>query len=107
MDREQKLEQTLSTLADREEAFEKACLDFADAESHYRIQLSREFLKADGSVEKRKAEALVAVENALRHRDKTEAVKEFTKEKLKDAQTAVFARQSLLNADVRTNRAVG
>lgn len=107
MDREQKLEQTLSTLADREEAFERACLDFADAESDYRVKLAKRFLAADGSVDARKSQAIIDVEKELRERDRTEAVKEFTKEKLKDAQTAVFARQSLLNADVRTNRAVG
>lgn len=107
MDREQKLEQALSLLADREDAFEQACLGFADAESEYRVELAKAFLKASGSVEARKHQATIDVQRQLKERDKTEAVKEFTKEKLKDCQTAVFARQSLLNADVRTNRAVG
>lgn len=107
MDREQKLEQALSLLADREDAYETACKEFASAESEYRIELSKAFLKAQGSVEARKAQSIIDVQVQLRERDRTEAVKEFTKEKLKDCQTAVFARQSLLNADVRTNRAVG
>lgn len=107
MDREQQLEKALSQLADREVAFEQACLDYADAESEYRINLAKETLSATGTDKTRAATALTKVEKFLRARNKAEAVKEFTKEKLKDRQTAVFARQGLLNADVRTNRAVG
>jgi hypothetical protein len=107
MDKEQKLEQALALLADREAAFERACLDYADAESEYRINLSKETLSASGTDKTRAAIALTKVEKFLKARNKAEAVKEFTKEKLKDCQTAVFARQALLNADVRTNRAVG
>lgn len=107
MDREQKLEQALTLLADRETAYETACTEAADAESEYRIKLAQEFLKASGAVELRKNVALVAVEVQLKDRNKKEAIKEFTKEKLRDCQNAVSARQSLLYADVRTNRAVG
>lgn len=106
LDLEQKLEKALDTLAARETDFETACKDFADAESTYRIKLAKAFLEADGSMELRKHTAIVQVETELRERDKCEAVKEFTKEKLRDVQAAVSARQSILSASVRTNKAV-
>lgn len=104
-DKEQKLEAELDRMADREEAYETACVDAAKAESEYRIRMAEEFLKASGAVEQRKQEAIVAVQHLLRERDRTEAIREFTREKLKDVQQAVSARQTLVSADTRTNRA--
>jgi hypothetical protein len=105
LDKEQILEQALDTVADREIAFESACVEFAEAESTYRIRFAKEFLNAEGTEKARHSTAIVAVEKQLRERDRTEAIKEFTFQKLKDAQMAVSARQSLLNADIRTNKA--
>lgn len=105
MDREAQVEAALDAITDREQAFQFACIEFAEAESEYRVQFAKAFLKAEGTEKARHSTAIVEVERFLRERDKTEAVKEFTKEKLKDAQACVSARQSLLNADVRTNRA--
>jgi len=105
MDREQQLEKALNAIADREEAYEEACKSFADAESEYRIQKSREYLAAEGTEKAREATAIIRVEKYLRERDRLEAVKDFTFQKLRDAQMATSARQSLLNADVRTNKA--
>lgn len=104
-DREQILEDTLAIVADREQAFEDACVQYADAESEYRVRFAKAYLAAEGTEKARNSEAIIAVENFLRERDRLEAVKEFTKEKLRDAQAAVSARQSLLNADLRTNKA--
>lgn len=102
---DEQLEAALERLPDLEEAFQAACVGYAVAESDYRIEFSRAFLRAEGTEKARNAEALLAVERFLRERDRSEAVKEFTKEKLRDAQQVVSARQSLLNANVRTNAA--
>jgi hypothetical protein len=105
MDKEQALEATLDAIHDRETAFGKALADYADAESEYRVQFAKAYLAAEGTEKARNSEAIVKVERFLRERDRAEAVKEFTREALRDAQAAVSARQSLLSADVRTNRA--
>jgi hypothetical protein len=97
----------LTLLADREEAFELACREYAEAESLYRVRYARAFLEADGAVEFRKQTAIIQVQKELTERDRAEAVKEFTREKLRDCQSAVSARQSLLNATLRTSRAFG
>jgi hypothetical protein len=106
IDKDEKLEGALSALAIHEEAFEAACVEYAIAESDYRIKFARKFLEADGTEKARHSTAIVDVEKELRERDRSEAVKEFTKEKLRDAQAVVSARQSLLYADVKTNAAV-
>lgn len=61
------------------------------------------YLAAEGTEKARNSEAIIKVERFLRERDRTEAVKEFTLHKLRDAQAAVSARQSLLAASLRTN----
>jgi hypothetical protein len=105
LNREEQVEKALDRIPDLEVAFENACTGYATAESDYRIEFSKAFLRAEGTEKARNAEALIAVEKFLRERDKAEAVKEFLKEKLRDAQQAVSAHQSLLNAQVRTNAA--
>lgn len=107
MDREQQLEKALNAVADREEAYQDACVKHAEAESEYRIQKSKEYLAAEGTEKAREATAIVKVERYLRERDRTEAIRDFTREKLRDAQSAVSARQSLLSAALRTNNAFG
>lgn len=104
-DKEQNLENCLDAVADRESAYQEACEKYADAESEYRIEYSRAFLAADGTEKARQASAVLKVEKYLRERNRAEAVRDFTFQKLRDAQSATSARQSLLNADVRTNKA--
>lgn len=104
-DKEQVLEATLDAVTDRESAFGDACLAYAEAESEYRVQFAKAYLAAEGTEKARNSDAILKVERYLRERDKTEAVKEFSKERLRDVQMAVSARQSLLNADIRTNKA--
>ncbi len=105
MDKEQLLEAALDAVAVREQAFEEACIAFADAESAYRIRKSKAYLEAEGTEKAREATAIVKVERFLEARNSTQAVKEFTLQKLRDAQAVVSARQSLLAADIRTNKA--
>lgn len=104
MDKETAVESALDAVADREQAFGAACVAYAEAESEYRVQFARAYLAAEGTEKARNSEAIIKVERFLRERDRTEAVKEFTREALRDAQAAVSARQSLLAADIRTNR---
>lgn len=107
MDREQLLEKELDRIAEIEADYAKACVEYAEAESEYRVQFAKAYLAADGTEKARNSEAVVAVERFLRERDRTEAVREFTRERLKDSQSAISARQSLLSAELRTNRAFG
>lgn len=105
MDKEYYLEQALDAVAEREEAYGEVCKSYFDAESEYRIQKAEAYLAAEGTEKAREAASIKKVEKLLRERNRAEAVRDFTKEKLRDAQLAVSARQSLLNADLRTNKA--
>jgi hypothetical protein len=104
-DKEQLLEAALDAVQDREAAYGKALGEYAEAESEYRVQFAKAYLAAEGTEKARNSDAILKVERFLRERDRTEAIKEFMRESLRDAQAAVSARQSLLSADVRTNRA--
>jgi hypothetical protein len=99
-----RLEQALEAVAAIEPDFEKALIDHANAETAYRVRKSEEYLKAEGTIQSREATAIVAVKQLLEQRNRAEAVKDFLKEKLRDRQAAVSARQSLLSAEVKTNQ---
>lgn len=107
MDREEALEAALDAVQDREAAYGKALADYADAESEYRVQFAKAYLAAEGTEKARQSDAILKVERYLRERDKCEAVKEFMREALRDAQAAVSARQSLLSSSRRTSEAFG
>lgn len=102
-DKDQQLEQALEAVADIEPDFESALLTCADAEAEYEVEWSKAYLKAEGSIEARKAAATIATHALLKAKNDAKAVKEFLRAKLKDRQDAVSARQSLLRADLRTN----
>lgn len=104
LDREQQLDRALSRLFDRSAEYEKVLKDAAEAESEYRVQYAKEFLKAEGTIDQRKSAAIVAVERFLRERDRTEAQKDFMKEYVRSSQLECSARQSLLSAETRTNQ---
>jgi hypothetical protein len=103
-DKDDRLEQALDDVAAVEPDFEKALLDYAAAETNYRIRRSEEYLKAEGTEKAREAAAIIAVRKLLEERNRAEAVKDFLKVKIKDRQDAVSARQSLLSAEVKTNQ---
>lgn len=102
--RDDDLEAALETVSSLEEDFEKACVGYAESESEYRVQFAKAYLAAEGTEKARNSEAIIKVERFLRERDRTEAVKEFTREKLRDSQAAVSARQTLLKANLETNQ---
>lgn len=103
-DKDQKLEQALDAVADIEPDFESALLTSADAEAEFDVQWAKEFLAAEGSVEARKATATIKTAKYLVAKNTAKAIKEFVREKLKDRQASVSARQSLLAAEVKTNQ---
>lgn len=104
LDREQELDAALDRLFDRSAELQRALTDAAQAESDYRIQFAKAFLNAEGTIDNRKNVAILGVEKYLRERDRTEAIKDFTKEFVKAAQIECSARQSLLSAETRTNK---
>lgn len=106
LDRDQELEEAIEHMMTMEGLFVEAVSKAATAESVYRLDFSDAFLLAQGTEKVRNAEALLRVREQLTMRNDTEATREYTFQKLKNSQTAVTARQSLLNANVRTNRAV-
>lgn len=101
--RSEDLETALHQLYDRETAYQTACEEEAEAEHAYKMKQAREFLDADGPVDVRKATALVACNGLYLDYLKKAAVKDFTKEKLRDSQQALSARQSLLTASVKSD----
>lgn len=104
-DRDERLEQALSAVQEMEPDFEKALIDYANAETNYRVRKAEEYLKAEGSIQAREATAIVAVKQLLETRNRAEAVRDFLKAKMKDRQDAVSARQTLLNSEKQTSRA--
>lgn len=99
----QNLEKSLSEIYVREQDFEKACNDDAQAEHAFKLKYAQEFLSADGSVDARKATALTKCSEEHLAYLKATAVRDFTKEKLRDSQAALSARQSLLTASVKSD----
>lgn len=105
LDRDEQLESALERVSILEEDYEQVLIKAAEAETEYRVRFAKAYLGADGTEKARNSTAIIEVERWLEERNRTEAVKEFTREKLKDAQAAVSARQSLLSASIRTNNA--
>ncbi len=103
MNREELVEKAIRTVHEREGDYQTAVENEALAEHEFKVQNAKEFLKASGGAEIRKMEALVATENLHKDYLTKQAIAAFTKEKLKDAQAALSARQSLLRFDTNTN----
>jgi len=95
------VEKVIGELYARETEYKNACTTLADAEHAYKVALAEEFGKADGSVDVRKNLALIACKVPYKTYLQAEAVKDYTKELLRDAQQVLSARQSLLSASVR------
>lgn len=103
MTKEEGLEGAIVTVFEREQAYEEAVTNAAIAEHDYKLKHAEEYLKADGTVDERKAKALKASANLHKNYLTTDAIRTFTREKLKDAQDVLSARQSLLSYEARTN----
>lgn len=100
-----RLEKSLTELHSREVAYQEACENAAEAKHTYEMKKAKEFLAADGTVQARKARAMVACEKEHQNWLNAQAIKTFTYQKLKDAQGASSARQSILSAGARSDQA--
>lgn len=97
------LEKALLEMFRRESAFEDACMDLASAEHIFKMKQAKQIKLATGTVDEKKATALIECEVEHSAYKIAEAVKEALKEKLRDAQAAVSARQSILSAEAKGN----
>lgn len=102
-DSKTKLEAALTELYKREGDYATACSNSANAEATYRIRFAEEYLKADGAVDTRKMIATSKLKKEITERFSTEAIEKFTREKLRDAQTASSIRQSIYSAENRSD----
>jgi peptide methionine sulfoxide reductase MsrA len=103
MTRQELVEKAIKAVHEREGDYQTALEQEADAEHEFKVQNAKAFLKASGGADLRKMEALVETEELHKDYLKKQAIAAFTKEKLKDAQAALSARQSLLSYEARTN----
>jgi hypothetical protein len=105
LDKDQELEAALKAVSEIEPDFEKACKEYFAAKAEAKIAEKEAYLTAEGTIQAREATAIKNTADKIRDLAKKEAVYVFLKEKLADRQDAVSARQSLLSANVRTNKA--
>ncbi len=99
-----RLEKSLTELHARETAYQEACENAAEKKHAYEMRKAKEFLLADGTVPARKATAMLACEKEHQDWLNAQAIKTFTYQKLKDAQGASSARQSILSAGARSDQ---
>jgi hypothetical protein len=105
LDKDQELENALKAVEEIEPDFEQACKDYFSAKAEAKIAEKQAYLNAEGTIQAREATAVVKTAEQIRDLAGKQAVYEFLKEKLADRQEAVSARQSLLSASVKTNKA--
>jgi len=98
------LEKSLKELYAREKAYKEACDQYAEKKHAYDMKYAQEYLKAEGTIQDKKAVALVACEQEHEEYLKAQASKTFLYQKLKDAQGASSARQSILSASSRADQ---
>lgn len=95
------VETVIGELYSRESAYKEACEKLADAEHAYKVALAEKFGENEGSVDVRKNLALIACKEKYKAYLGAEAVKDYTKAYLTDAQQVLSARQSLLSASIK------
>lgn len=97
------IQKSLTSIWSREQAFVTACLDEAAAEHEYKVAKARAYLQADGTEKTREASSVVDTETLFSKYLIAKATKEFSAAKLRDAQNALSARQSILNHETKSN----
>lgn len=103
LDKDQELEGALKAVETIEPEFETACKHYFTAKAEAKIAEATAYLNAEGTIQARENEAIKNTAAQIRELAGKEAVYVYLKEKLKDRQDAVSARQSLLAASLRTN----
>lgn len=103
MSRSDTTEKTLSEIWRREKAFGEAVQASADAEHLWKIENAKAFLAAEGTEKARTAQAMIDTEELHRDFLTKQASMRFLREKLRDAQSALSARQSQMSYEAKTN----
>lgn len=105
LDKDQELENALKAVEDLEPDFSEACKEYFAAKAEAKIAEKAAYSAAEGTIPEREAIAVTKTAELIRDLANKEYLYTFLKEKLADRQAAVSARQSLLAASVRTNKA--
>lgn len=100
MTQEERLENTLKDLWEREEVFAKAKRQEAEAIFNHKQKRAVEYLKADGTIKEREMIADQNAKKEMQERFQAEAESEIAYQFLQDARQAASARQSLLKAEM-------
>ncbi len=95
------VESSISELYNRETEYQSACENDATAEHTFKMKQAERYLANEGSIEARKAQALLDCKDEYLNHLKAKAVKDFTQVKMKDSLQALSARQSILTASTR------
>jgi len=98
---EERINKTLQEMYERETAYDAALINAVDADFDYKVAEAQAFLKAEGNVEERKRQALLAVAEQYKAHLIAEATKTIMKVKVDDCRQALSARQTMLSAEVR------
>lgn len=94
------IEESLSRIWTRENDFQTAVQEEADAKHLFEMENAKAYLAADGTEKFRTATAMVKCETYHGDYLKKKAVLSFTRIKLQDAQNALSAQQSLMRAEM-------
>ena len=97
----QTVESSITELYNRETEYQTACNNDANAEHAFKMKQAERYLANEGSIEARKAQALVDCKAEYLKHLQAKAVKDFTQVKMKDSLQALSARQSILSASAR------
>jgi hypothetical protein len=98
------IQKSLSEIWNREKAYVKACEEDAEAEHTYKIAKATAFLASEGTEKAREAQSVVDTNESFLKHLKAKAKVMYMKEKLKDAQQALIARQSILSFETKSNQ---
>ncbi len=98
------VESSITELYNRETEYGTALDDDATREHAYKMKKAEKFLAAEGTEKAREAQSVIDSGKEFLAHLKSKAVKEFTREKLKDSQQALSARQSILSSGSRSDQ---
>lgn len=100
---EEDLKKALIEMWHREAYLIQALDADAEAEHAYKLAKATAYMGAEGTERTREAHSVEVTESLLLAHLKAKAVATYAKEKMKNIQAAVSARQSLLSASTKTN----
>lgn len=98
------VESSITELYNREKEYQTACENDANAEHKFKMKQAEKYLAGEGSIEARKAQALVDCKKEYLEHLQAKAVKDFTQVKMKDSLQALSARQSILTSSTRSDQ---